>query len=402
MKRVAGIICFLLISHLCSASSLQSIVYEKHNDRTSITLSIKGFLSHKIFMLKAPNRLVIDLNKTDLSAPINQTQATRAGFVRVRVGHPTASTLRIVYELPREMSFVMSPWHAAGYQNQGMRVDLFAKRLGTSAPKNLPKIVKSVINQSTSQPILTSVTHGSRNVIVVLDAGHGGKDPGAHGERGSLEKNVTLGIARQLKQLIDRQPGMQAVLTRSGDYYVGLRERLMIARRYKADIFVSIHADAFPNRESNGASVFALSPRGATSEAARWLAAKENHSELGGVNLRGLDDANGLVRTVLVDLSQTATINASLKMGNHVLGHLNNLTRLHSRKVEQAGFVVLKSPDIPSILVETGFITNPREESNLTNFNYQSKLTQSIFQGLRTYFMEYPPHGTRLEAMASR
>ena len=172
---------------------------------------------------------------------------------------------------------------------------------------------------------------------------------------------------------------MRAVLTRNGDYYIGLRERMYIARKDNADIFVAIHADAFNNPDSNGASVFALSARGATSEAARWLAEKENYSELGGVNLRGLDDANGVIRTVLIDLSQTATIGASLQMGSRVLRQLDTITRLHNAKVEQARFMVLKSPDIPSILIETGFISNPREERNLTNPAYQTRLTQAIF-----------------------
>ena len=193
---------------------------------------------------------------------------------------------------------------------------------------------------------------------------------------------------------------MRAVLTRNGDYYIGLRERMSIARRHNADIFVAIHADAFNNPNSNGASVFALSPRGATSEAARWLAEKENHSELGGVNLSGLDDQNGVIRTVLLDLSQTATIGSSVQMGSRVLRGLDTVTTLHNNKVEQARFVVLKSPDIPSILIETGFISNPREERNLNSPFYQARLTQAIFKGLKGYFWDYPPHGTRVEAMA--
>lgn len=238
-----------------------------------------------------------------------------------------------------------------------------------------------------------------RDVIVVIDAGHGGKDPGAAGPRQNVEKRVVLNIALKLKQLIDKQPGMRAVMTRRGDYYVGLRERLNIARKANADIFVSIHADAFNNRNSNGASVYALSPSGATSEAARWLAEKENYSELGGVDLSGLDDRNGMIRTVLLDLSQTATINAGLQIGDKILQNLNQMTTLHHNKVEQARFVVLKSPDIPSVLVETGFISNPREEFNLTSPAYQDRLSAAIFQGVKRYFWDSPPHGTRIEAM---
>jgi len=212
---------------------------------------------------------------------------------------------------------------------------------------------------------------------------------------------VVLAITLKLKQLIDKHPGMRAVLTRSGDYYVGLRQRLDIARKYNGDVFVSIHADAFNNPHSNGASVFALSQRGATSEAARWIAEKENYSELGGVNLGDLDDTNGVVRSVLIDLSQTATINAGLQMGGRVLGQLYSFTNLHNNKVEQARFVVLKSPDIPSILVETGFISNPREERNLTSSAYQTRLSRAIFSGVKGYFWDNPPHGTRIEAMTT-
>jgi len=208
---------------------------------------------------------------------------------------------------------------------------------------------------------------------------------------------VVLAIAKHLKTLIDKEPGMKAVLTRQGDYYIGLRQRLNIARKQSADLFISIHADAFNNPESSGASVFALSQKGATSEAARWLAEKENYSELGGVNLSYLHDTNGLVRTVLIDLSQTATIGASLHMGERVLGQLDAMTNLHNNHVEQARFVVLKSPDIPSILIETGFISNPREEHNLASGAYQQRLSQAIFKGIKQYFVDYPPQTALVE-----
>ena len=199
--------------------------------------------------------------------------------------------------------------------------------------------------------------------------------------------------------MIDKQQGMRAVLTRNADYYVGLRERMNIARKNNGDIFVAIHADAFGNHDSHGASVFALSASGATSEAARWLAEKENYSELGGVDLSSLDDKNGEIRTLLIDLSQTATISSSLNMGRSVLNNLSSITVLHSRKVEQARFMVLKSPDIPSVLIETGFISNPKEEKNLTNHQYQTRLSQAIFTGIKSYFWNFPPYGSLIEAM---
>ena len=267
------------------------------------------------------------------------------------------------------------------------------------AIKKTPELKKSpelkpVIAQHAPPKIL-------RDVVVILDPGHGGKDPGALGARKSQEKRIVLEIAKKLKKLIDKQPGMRAVLTRDGDYYLGLRERLNIARKHEGDVFVSIHADAFISSKSKGVSVFALSQRGATSEAAQWLAEKENHSELGGVDLSGLDDENDLIRTVLIDLSQTATTTASVQMGSQILARLDHVTSLHSNKVEQARFVVLKSPDIPSILVETGFISNAKEEKNLNDPRYQARITQAMFEGLKKYFWNHPPHGTRFEVMAN-
>ena len=253
-------------------------------------------------------------------------------------------------------------------------VDLAAKNQQMSGSQHYRPMAKRV-----------AVPQQHNIMIVAIDPGHGGHDPGAIGPHGIQEKQLTLSIAQRLKQIIDQQPRMHAVLTRQGDYYVGLRQRLTIARRYNSDVFISIHADAFNNQRSSGVSIFALSQRGATSEAARWLAAKENYSELGGVNLSNLKDDSGLVRTVLIDLSQTATISASLKLGDQVLLQLKKLGKLHNRRVEQARFMVLKSPDIPSILIETGFISNPNEAMQLNNISYQQKLSQAIVKGLAYY-----------------
>jgi N-acetylmuramoyl-L-alanine amidase len=225
-------------------------------------------------------------------------------------------------------------------------------------------------------------------IVVVIDPGHGGKDPGAKGYEGYQEKNVVLAIARQLQARLNQHQGIRAVLTRKGDYYITLRERLRIARLYKADLFLAIHADAFSNPDSMGSSVFALSLRGATSEAARWLAEKENYSELGGVNL---GDKSNMLRSVLIDLSQTATISASLQLGSSVLQQLGTITSLHKGRVEQARFVVLKSPDIPSLLIETGFISNPREERRLTDRFYQDQLASAIEEGIRRYYVKSSP-----------
>jgi N-acetylmuramoyl-L-alanine amidase len=228
-----------------------------------------------------------------------------------------------------------------------------------------------------------------RLVVVALDAGHGGEDPGAIGPSGLYEKDVVLKVAQKLRALINAQPGMRAMLTRESDYFVPLHERVIKARRVKADLFVSIHADAFMDPEARGASVFALSETGASSAAARWMAQKENSSDqVGGVNVKNKD---ATVMRTLLDMSTTAQIKDSLKLANAVLGHLGKIGKLHRGKVEQAGFAVLKAPDIPSILVETGFISNPQEESKLQDEDYQSELADALLQGIQRYFAKNPP-----------
>lgn len=263
------------------------------------------------------------------------------------------------------------------------------------ALSELPK--PEVIKPDTSKPAeiikspdnLKPLTKESlREIVIAIDAGHGGEDPGARGANGSHEKDITLMVAKRLKAKIDNEPGMRGVLTRDGDYFIPLHGRVVKARKLQADLFVSIHADAFTNQSARGSSVFALSERGATSASARYLAKKENESDLiGGVSL---DDKDPVLARTLLDLSQTATINDSLKLGKAVLGHIGEINTLHKNHVEQAGFAVLKSPDIPSILVETAFISNPEEERKLNDEAYQDKLVSSILSGIKKYFATNP------------
>lgn len=403
------------------AAVLQSLVVTEAPGKTSIVCTLNGIPSYKGFLLSGPTRAVVDLEQTSSPLHFNQLPVVRGVIGRLRSGNPTPQSLRLVFDLKQPSDLKIVNWKTGMNGAQGIRIDLipragaFQQAIVAKPQKRVEAAFTPHVYQPPSsaptphlhpsntlqKPIVArhAPSKGQRDVVIVIDAGHGGKDPGAMGPRRNVEKNVTLAIAHKLKEQIDRQPGMRAVMTRNGDYYVGLRERLNITRKYNADMFVSIHADAFNNRNSNGASVYALSPTGATSEAARWLAEKENYSELGGVDLSGLDDRNGLIRTVLLDLSQTATINAGLQVGDRILRHLDQMTTLHHNKVEQARFVVLKSPDIPSILVETGFISNPREEFNLTSPSYQTRLSQAIFNGIKRYFWESPPHGSRIEAM---
>ena len=430
MNRIAVFFSILLSSsYMVTAATLKSLIIEPGPSKTSITCSFSGRFTQKSFKLTQPDRVVIDLDQVTTTLKVSQVPLGNGLITSVRSGHPSPHKLRLVFDTKQAVSYKATAWNSVQSRQYGLRIDIEAAYNRQTKPqktvistKTRNQALQSTLefNQSHQQGHLGGdqattihkpgsrtpihVQHGPskslRDVIIVIDPGHGGKDPGAIGANHHAEKNEVLAIALKLKQLIDKQPGMHAVLTRNGDHYVGLRERLNIARLDRADIFISIHADAFDNQHSNGASVFALSQTGATSEAARWLAEKENYSELGGVNLSGLGDQSGLIRTVLLDLSQTATITASVQMGAHVLHQLGNITSLHNRKVEQARFVVLKSPDIPSVLVETGFITNQREEKNLHNPVYQARIAQAIFTGIKRYFFDSPPHGTRLETIA--
>jgi N-acetylmuramoyl-L-alanine amidase len=391
--------CLFVVLWLCSlgalAAKLVAVEVKQQKNQTSVYLTLDGPFTHKLFLLSQPERVVVDLKETHLAVNLNQPGLRNALIQKMRTSNANARVLRLVLDLSQKAQIRSTPWLPPG-GSYGVRVDLIYHQEPVAVVHAAPT---PILARQAPVKVSNNPPKSLRNVIVVLDAGHGGKDCGARGPHRSQEKNVVLAITLKLKRLIDQQPGMHAVLTRSGDYYVGLRERLDIARKYNGDIFVAIHADAFHNPNSHGASVFALSQGGATSEAARWLAEKENYSELGGVNLGELDDQNGVVRSVLIDLSQTATINAGLQMGSQVLGQLGTFASLHNARVEQARFVVLKSPDIPSILVETGFISNPKEEHNLTNSAYQMRLSQAIFQGIKSYFWENPPHGSRIEAM---
>lgn len=370
--------------------------------KNQLIFRLTGPFKYRCFSLTSPDRFVIDFEQTGLKASLKYLSLGELPVSAIRTSINSNKTLRLVLDLKSkqrpQVQFLPAerglPYRLMVTFNVSAVTAAPIKTASKTVAKPIVKTsIPAVINTSTAK-LNAKATYKPRSVIIVIDAGHGGKDPGAHGKYGTREKTVVLGIARQLQYLINRQPGMHAVLTRNGDYYIDLRQRLSIARKDSADIFVSIHADAFSNPYSHGASVYALSERGGTSEAARWLAAKENYSELGGVDLGELDDKDGMVRSVLIDLSQTATIGASLELGSDVLKNIGQVTRLHHRTVEQAQFVVLKSLDIPSILVETGFISNPQEEAQLRNPAYQAKLAKAILRGIQAYFIQHPPVGS--------
>ncbi len=388
LKKYLFLFLLIGINLNVNSAALESISVKNDSKVKNILFTLSGNYQYRAYSLHNPERLVLDIDNSKLSANLKHFTLEDEVIKGIRYGYPVANTLRVVFDLKSPVRFSS----ARTKTNNGESILITVQRNHNLPKPTVEKITKPIVaNHKGPRPL--------RDVVVIIDPGHGGKDPGAIGVNRSYEKHIVLAIAKNLKGLIDKQQGMRAVLTRNGDYYVGLRERMNIARKNNGDIFVAIHADAFGNHASHGASVFALSQRGATSEAARWLAEKENYSELGGVDLSSLDDKNGEIRTVLLDLSQTATISASLNMGKNVLNNLDDITVLHSKKVEQARFMVLKSPDIPSVLIETGFISNPEEARNLTSSRYQSRLSQAIFSGIKSYFWNFPPYGSLIEAM---
>lgn len=346
-------------------------------------------------MVKDPERLVLDLEGVEFGpalAELNNKVATGDPYIdKLRAGRNRPGVVRLVLDLKSEVKpqvFVLKPVAEYGHR---LVLDLY--------PVVAPDPLAALIQADGKLPRQEEKTPGevlrpekpkvARMATIVLDPGHGGEDPGARGRRGSREKDITLTIARRLKAMIDAEPDMRAVLTRDADFYVPLQVRVDKARRVKADLFVSVHADAFNKPHARGSSVFALSEKRATSEAARWLAKKENEADLvGGVNI---DVKDKYLAQTLLDLSQTATIDHSLRLGNSVLGELGQVNTLHKGRVEQASFAVLKSPDVPSILVETAFISNPEEEKRLNDEAYQDQLARAILAGIKRYLAKHPP-----------
>ncbi len=382
-------LCRILIVLLLT-TSLQAMAAEVSNlrvwtdpDKTRAVLDLSEPAEYKLFTLKNPNRVVIDLKSVRLNDSF-QTDAIKSGVIAsVRHGKPGDDVLRIVLDLNEQVqmkSFILAPTGQYGHR---LVVDLF----GSSG------------KQSGSVKRVSDIQKNNRNVIVAIDAGHGGEDPGASGPKRTREKNVVLAIARELKKQIDAEPGMQGLLIRDGDYYMAHRSRYEKARKARADLFVSIHADAFKDSRVHGSSVFVLSRRGASSEFARLLADSENRSDLiGGVKLDPKDD---MLASVLLDLSQSATMGASNQVADSILGSLKHVGKTHKNHVGRANFLVLKSPDVPSVLVETAFISNPAEEKKLGQKEFQQRMGRSIAQGIRDYFYRSPPPGTWIAANRS-
>lgn len=374
-------------------------------DYTRLTLESKKAISCNMFSLDNPQRLVVDLENVALDAALNELGNKVSGddpYIKtLRIGRFKPGIVRLVFDLKAEIKPQLFSLKPVGEYGHRLVLDVYPatpvdplmalaaqmeQKLGASAPASSAVVAAPEPTQLPA--IIPPPELRNRLLLVAVDAGHGGEDPGARGRRGTLEKEVTLAIARRLKTQIDATPGMRAILVRDGDYFIPLVGRVEKARKAHADLFVSIHADAFVKPHARGSSVFALSEGGATSASARWLAKKENEADLiGGVNLSVQDPY--LARTLL-DLTQTATINDSMKLARHVLRELQDVNTLHRGHVEQAGFAVLKSPDIPSILVETAFISNPQEEKRLRDTAYQEKMARAILDGIKRYFAQNP------------
>ncbi|MEY2865468.1 MAG: N-acetylmuramoyl-L-alanine amidase AmiC [Pseudomonadota bacterium] len=408
LKVFFVLICAIFPNHIYAKNLIESARVWPAREYTRVTLESLKPISNDQMILKNPDRLVIDLHDIELNDDLKNLStkilSSDPNIKQIRVAKFNSQVSRVVIELRAESKINIFSLKPAGSYKHRLVIDVYprvdelmafvqdkekkditlSKKEIILSPQSETKKEKALQEASSSQSNKSS----TKKIVIAIDAGHGGEDSGARGPSGSLEKNITLSIARKLKKEIDNDEQLRAVLTRDDDYFVPLQGRVLKARKLKADIFVSIHADAFTNPDAKGSSVFALSESGATSASARYLANKENESDLiGGVSL---DDKDPMLAKTLLDLSQSATINDSVKLGNFVLDQLRDINDLHKSNVEQAGFAVLKSPDIPSILVETAFISNPKEEQILNNDEHQEILAKNILIGIKKYLSSNP------------
>jgi N-acetylmuramoyl-L-alanine amidase len=373
---------WLLLTCLLSPAALglevRDIRLWRAPDHTRIVFDLSAPVEHKLISLENPDRIVVDLVDTSMATRVESLDLGKTPVKRIRHAAREGDDLRLVLDMHTRVkprSFVLK---ANEQRGDRLVLDLYDLEKTTGKPT-----VRKSVDTSTR-----------RNIVVAIDAGHGGEDPGASGPKRVREKDVVLSIARDLKALLKKETGFEPVLIRSGDYYIGLKARRDMAHKKQADLMVSIHADAFKSAKARGTSVYVLSQRGASSSFARFLAQRENAADLvGGVSLSDKDD---LLAQVLYDMSMSHTLDASLGLGSRVLGQMDDISHLHRDQVEQAAFVVLKSPDIPSILVETGFISNPQEARQLSTRKYQRQMARAIYLGITSWFEEHPPSDTLL------
>lgn len=360
-----------------SATQIRNARLWRSDDKLRLVFDLSGPVHYKTFSLSAPERLIIDLSGANLSGDFSQLALSGTVIRSIRSGHFGQGDTRIVLDLngPVQLnSFLLPP-----QDGQEHRLILDLK---TAPARQLAAVPEALVAKA----------HPKRDIIVVVDPGHGGKDPGAVGAKGEREKDVVLSIAQLLAKRLKREKGFDVKLVRNDDFFVPLRKRVEVARKHNADMFISVHADAAPRLSASGASVYCLSEGGASSATARFMAQRENGADLlGATRLLNLKDKDPMLAGVILDMSMNATIAASLQLGSTVLGSLAGITTLHQKRVEQAGFAVLKSPDVPSILVEAGFISNVRDSQRLVTARHQQAVADGLFEGLQRYFQKYPP-----------
>ncbi|MCF5700014.1 N-acetylmuramoyl-L-alanine amidase [Pseudomonas syringae] len=362
-----------------SATQIRNARLWRSDEKLRLVFDLSGAVRYKTFTLSSPERLIVDVSGANLSADFSQLALNGTVIRSIRSGPFGQGDTRIVLDLSNPVllnSFLLAPQNG---QSHRLVLDL----VSTRAPQTAPMVPRETLRID---------AHPKRDIIVVVDPGHGGKDPGAVGAKGEREKDVVLSIAQLLAKRLKKEKGFDVKLVRNDDFFVPLRKRVEIARQHKADMFISVHADAAPRLTASGASVYCLSEGGATSATARFMAQRENGADLlGATSLLNLKDKDPMLAGVILDMSMNATIAASLQLGNTILGSLAGITTLHQKRVEQAGFAVLKSPDVPSILVETGFISNVRDSQRLVTARHQQAVADSLFEGLQRYFEKNPP-----------
>ena len=446
-----GLLSLSVPSYAAQQVDISSLHYTQTSKQTRLVFNVSASPKHRVFVQNKNQQLVIDINNGKLDKKLAQPAETHPLFAKIQVLDSNKDTLRLVIDLKRPITGKEFSLSSNNKTANKLVIDLTSKtqtveklKTITAQPKlTEPKIVPvkqitdpmtllASLNKKDSKleqvektkpdiktaqkidaiPLLAALTGNEKNnlqkssqpvvhnkdkIVIAIDAGHGGQDPGAHGTQGTEEKRVVFAIANKLAKLINSQPDMKAVMVRKGDYYIDLRKRMQIARKAHADLFISIHADAFQDTTVKGSSVYVLSEKGASSEAALWLAKSENASDsVAGVSL---EDKEDVLASVLIDLSQSATEQASSDVAQSVLKQCSDVGEVHKNEVQKAGFMVLKSPDIPSILVETAFISNPDEELNLITDEYQNKMAKAIYQGVRNYFKPNTPDDTKVAAL---
>ncbi|NWA04124.1 N-acetylmuramoyl-L-alanine amidase [Pseudomonas gingeri] len=372
-----------------SAAQIQNARLWRTGDKLRLVLDLSGPVQYKTFSLTSPERLIIDLSGAKLTGDFSQLALKNTVIRSIRSGHFGQGDTRIVLDLATPIqlnSFLLPPQDGQGHR---LVLDLTSNGTAAVAPQTLAATAAAPQVRHETAP---GKPHPKRDIMVVVDPGHGGKDPGALGSKGQREKDVVLSIAQLLAKRLKREKGFDVRLVRNDDFFVPLRKRVEFSRKNNADMFISVHADAAPRITASGASVYCLSEGGATSTTARFMAQRENGADLiGAQSLLNLKDKDPMLAGVILDMSMNATIAASLQLGHTVLGSLEGITTLHQKRVEQAGFAVLKSPDVPSILVETGFISNVRDSERLVTARHQQAIADGLFQGLKTYFEKNPP-----------